>query len=134
MTALIAAAVLAATFTVAAVAKIRDQATTTADFGSLGLPRPELWARVIPVLELATAATLVILPGWGGVVAFGLLAAFTANLAMIVRSGAVATCACFGRASTAPVSGRHLVRNVVLLALALLAARFDGWSFSQLSA
>ncbi|MGI9596173.1 MAG: MauE/DoxX family redox-associated membrane protein, partial [Acidimicrobiales bacterium] len=120
--AVVAALLLAAIFVVAAVAKLRDRPTTVVDFGSLGLPKPELWATAVPLIELATAAVLVVRPGWGGVAAFGLLAAFTANLAMIVKSGRVATCACFGGSSTRPVSSRHLIRNGLLLVLALVAA------------
>ena len=88
------------------------------------------WSSGKPVTELATALGLVVLPGWGGVLAFALLAAFTANLAFVIRSGRVATCACFGGTSTAPVSVRHLVRNGVLLALALAASTHDGWLWS----
>lgn len=125
--ALIAALVLAVVFVIAAVAKLADRDGTTDDFGSLGLPEPARWATLVPLLELAVALTLVVLPGWGGVVAFALLAAFTANLAIVLRSGRVAHCACFGGSSTKPVSVRHLLRNAGLLLLALLAATFDGW-------
>ncbi len=128
--ALAAALALAATFGVAAVAKLRSAAATEADFASLGLPRPDLWVRLVPAMESATAAVLVVVPGWGGVLAFALLAAFTANLAAVLRSGRVASCACFGGATATPVSSRHLVRNGILLAVALLAATFDGTSWS----
>lgn len=123
----LAAVVLAAVFGYAAVAKLRNRAATVTDFASLGLPRAELWAVAVPVAELVTAAALLIVPGWGGVLAFALLAAFTANLALVIRSGRIASCACFGGASTEPVSNRHLIRNGVLLVLALVAATSDGW-------
>ncbi len=122
-----AAIFLAATFCIAAVAKLRSPDATAADFASLGLPKPPLWARLIPLLELATALLLLLAPGWGGVVSFALLAAFTANLFFVIRSGRVASCACFGGSSTEPVSSRHLLRNGVLLILASIAASFDGW-------
>ncbi len=121
-----AAIALAALLGFAAVAKLRSPVATETDFASLGLPNPRFWAMAVPVAELLTAAVLIALPGWGGVLAFGLLAAFTANLALVIRSGRVASCACFGGTSAAPVSARHLVRNAVLLAMALLAATFDG--------
>lgn len=126
-----AAVALAAIFIYASVAKLRARDATAEDFRSLGLPEPARWAILVPVLELAVASLLVVLPGWGGVAAFGLLAAFTANLALVLRSGRVAHCACFGGASTKPVSGRHLARNVALLALALLAATVDGPIWAQ---
>lgn len=124
---LAAAIVLAAVLVVAAVAKLRDPEATAADFASLGLPAGPLLARAVPAAELATAAALVLNPGWGGVVAFALLAAFTAVLASVIRSGRVATCACFGGSTAEPVSARHLVRNGVLLALAAIAATLPGW-------
>lgn len=123
----LAAILLAAVFVYAALAKLRDRSATTADFASLGLPRAEVWAVIVPATELITATTLAVVPGWGGVLAFALLAAFTTSLALVIRSGRVATCACFGGASTEPVSGRHLIRNGVLLAMALVAATSDGW-------
>jgi uncharacterized membrane protein YphA (DoxX/SURF4 family) len=131
--AIASAVILAATFLVAAVAKFRSKSATTTDFQSLGLPQPALWAVVVPLLEVITAFLLLVVPGWGGVAAFTLLAAFTANLALVLRSGRVATCACFGGASATPVSGRHLLRNAVLLALALMASTFDGWIFAAAS-
>jgi uncharacterized membrane protein YphA (DoxX/SURF4 family) len=122
----IAALALAVVLVVAAGSKLRDLAATEADFASLGLSNPQFWARAVPAAELATAAGLIASPGWGGVAAFALLAAFTATLAVVIRSGRVATCACFGGSSTKPVSVRHLLRNGVLLAMALLASTFDG--------
>lgn len=125
--ALLAAFALAFTFVVAAVAKLRSPVETAEDFRSLGLPRPDLAARLVPAVELVTAAALILSPGWGAVCAFAILAAFTATLAAVVRSGRVVSCACFGGTSSAPVSKRHLVRNGVLLVLALVATVFDGW-------
>ena len=121
-----AALALAAVFTLAAQAKARRPEATADDFAALGLPWPGPLARVVPVVESATAVLLVVLPGWGGVVAFGLLAVFSANLFVVVRSGRVVSCACFGNHDRAPVTVRHLVRNGLLAMLALAAATFDG--------
>ncbi len=120
--ALVAALVLALVFVVAGVAKLRRPGATAEDFAELGLPLAGPLAVVVPVVELACAALLVVVPGWGGVASFGLLALFTANLAVVVRSGRVVRCACFGAADRDPVSVRHLVRNAVLAVLALAAA------------
>lgn len=127
LVAVAAALVLAATLLLAAAAKLRDRSATARDFGSLGLPRPAMWAVATPLVEVATAAVLIVAPGWGGVAAFALLAGFTATLAVVIGTGRVATCACFGGSSTEPVSVRHLARNAVLLVLAALAATYDGW-------
>lgn len=120
--ALAAALILAAVLATAGAAKLRHPAATTEDFAGLGLPRPATLAVLVPLVEFGCAALLVVLPGWGGVVAFGLLALFTALLVTVVRSGRVVTCACFGANDRRPVSTRHLLRNGALGLLALAAA------------
>ena len=122
----IAALVLAVVLTWAAVAKLRANAETIEDFSSLGLPAARPLSIAVPVAELFIAGLLVVVPGWGGVVAFALLAGFTTLLISVIRSGRVARCACFGQRSSAAVDGRHVGRNLVLIGLAALAATFDG--------
>lgn len=121
------ALVLALVFMWAAAAKLRDQANTVADFASLGLPRPRVLAKVVPVLEIAVAILLAIWPGWGGVAAFTLLVVFTTVLVAVIRSGATAACACFGGTSSHPVGMRHLIRNAGLLCLAIAATTVGPW-------
>ena len=123
----LSALVLAATFTVAALAKLSNRDSTAEDFASMGLPGPTRLAIVVPAVELVTAALLVVAPGGGGVLALALLVGFTTNLILVMRSGRVATCACFGGSSAEPISGRHLVRNAGFGLLAAAAALFDGW-------
>ena len=53
----------------------------------------------------------------GPVVAAALLGVLTGGIALAVRRGTSAPCACFG-ASTRPLGGRHLVRNAILLLVA----------------
>lgn len=132
LAAAVAAVILAATFVVAAGSKLRDRRRTADDFASLGLPAPDRLAVLVPAAELLTAVALTVTPGWGGVLAFGLLAGFTTHLTLVMRSGLVATCACFGGASAKPISARHLFRNAVLAVLALVAATFDGWIWGLL--
>ncbi len=119
------AVALAATFAVAALLKLRDPRGTADDFASLGLPRPTVLARIVPVTELGVAVALVSLPGWGATAAFALLAAFTTVLAGVVRSGRVVSCACFGGANSEPVDVGHLARNALLMALALPVLGID---------
>lgn len=128
-----AALALAAVMVRAAVAKLGSRQETADDFASLGLVAAGPLAVIVPILELAVAVLLVVAPGWGGVVAAALLTAFTAVLARVLRrpEGLAPSCACFGGASRSPLSWRHLVRNGTLLALALVAASFDG-AFSPL--
>jgi len=118
----IAGLVLAAVFGLAAVAKARRPAETEREISELGLVAPRLLSRAIPVVELTVAAMLVVIPPWGGMAAFALLAAFTTVLVGVIRSGRVVSCACFGGASDQPVGHRTLLRNAVLMALALAAA------------
>ena len=108
-------------FVVAGLAKLRRPEATAEDFADLGLPWAGPLARLVPLVELACAALLAVLPGWGGVASFGLLAMFSANLAVVIRSGRVVSCACFGARDRDPVSVRHLVRNAGLALLALAA-------------
>lgn len=87
----------------------------------LGAPR---WAvPVVPWVEVALGSLLAarVLPPVVGVVAAGLLAAFTGLLVTRLAQGRRPPCACFGR-SARPLGPGSVVRNVVLTALALVAA------------
>jgi hypothetical protein len=106
-------------FALAALSKLADRATTARGFRALGVPGR--LATLVPVVELAVAATLVVLPGWGAALALALLVAFTTLLALAVRRGVTAPCNCFGRARSAPVSHVELARNGTLLVGALVA-------------
>ena len=71
-----------------------------------------LSAAVAGVLDLVPAGPVV---RFGGlVVAAALLGVLTVGIALALRRGTSAPCACFG-ASTRPLGGRHLVRNTLLL-------------------
>ena len=119
-----AAAALAAVFVVAAVAKARDLAGTAEELAALRIRQPNLVARALIPIELAVAVALLVAPAWGAVAAFAVLAAFTAVLVGVVRSGRSASCRCFGAMSTEPISWRTVARNLVLLAVAALVAVF----------
>ena len=118
----LAAYLLAAIFLFAAITKIRQPDEVETDFAELGLAWPRTLARLVPALELGCAVLLVSAPGWGGVASFALLAAFTAVLVNVVRTGRVVACRCFGALSEEPVSTRTLVRNAALLTLAAIAS------------
>src|SRR5688500_9193333 len=114
-----AALALAAVFTWAGVAKLANAASTKAGFRELGLPA--VAATVVPIVELALAAVLIVIPAWGAVFALALLTGFATFLALVIRSGVRAGCTCFGSVRRAPVSWRALVRNAALAALAMVA-------------
>jgi hypothetical protein len=69
-------------------------------------------APVLTVAALAGAAALTIV--------------LTAGVAMAVRRGAVAPCACFGSGSGSPLSGVHLARNAFLLVVLAAGAASVG--------
>lgn len=118
---LLAAYLLAAVLVVASTTKLGRPAAVAADFAELGLAQPAALARAVPLLELGCAVLLVTVPEWGGVASFALLAAFTAVLVNVIRSGRVVACRCFGALTDEPVSPRTLARNAALLTLALIA-------------
>ncbi len=121
----ILAVVVAATLVAAAVAKLRTPARTAADFTALGLPAPQLLARVVPAVEVAVAVALLVAPGWGALAAVALLVLFTLLLVGLIRSGQPISCACFGTVSDEPVSWVEVVRNVALLVAAGSAIPID---------
>ncbi|HXV94363.1 MAG TPA: MauE/DoxX family redox-associated membrane protein [Pseudonocardia sp.] len=112
------AGVVAGVFAVSAVVKFRDPVSFRAGVRAFRLLPDRAVApvaRIVPPLE-AAAAVLVLVPltrTAGFVLAAALLLAFAAGMLGVLRRGAVASCACFGRSSR-PVAPRHVVRNVVL--------------------
>ncbi len=118
----VSAILLALVLAASAVLKLRDLGAVTKNFAALGMPKPGLLSRLVPLAEVGLAFGLIVAPAWAGVAAFGLLAVFTAVLVSILHSGSGVACTCFGSLSTAPVSARHVMRNVALMALATMAA------------
>lgn len=121
----IGAVVLAGVLAWAAVLKVANHDSTVEGFALLGLPRPAQAAWLVPVLELAIAVALVLVPGWGGVAAFVMLSGFTTFLITMIRSGVSVPCRCFGASGEAAVSKRDVARNMVLLVVAGSSATLD---------
>lgn len=88
-----------------------------------GFGAPGWIAPIVPWLELVLGATLVvqIAEPWPAVGAVAILVLFTALIARHLIAGRRPECACFGAWSAKPIGVGHLVRNTVLLALAVLA-------------
>jgi hypothetical protein len=116
-------------FVIAVAGKLR-RATAFTDFvGSVrqmgvlpsALARPA--AVAVAAAELAIVLALAVPARQPGVLGFGLavglLAAMTAGIAMSLARGNREPCRCFGRSET-PLGARHVGRNVVLVAVALL--------------
>ncbi len=107
-------------------AKLRSGEDVQATFTRLRVPRPlaaPALARAFPWLELLLAAALVLpFTVLRPVVGLAAVALFAAFLVLVVRAkGNGVSCGCFGEASAAPISRWTVVRNVVFLALAVMA-------------
>nr|BFE60911.1 methylamine utilization protein MauE [Dactylosporangium thailandense] len=134
----VAARLLVATvFVVALAGKVGSRRAYTAFADSLRQMRvvpPRLVAPAAAgsvAAEVAVVALLLVPARWaavaGFVIAAGLLAVFAGAIALSLRTGSRAPCRCFG-ASTTPLGRGHIVRNAVLVAIALagLAAAAGG--------
>ncbi|MCU1462569.1 MAG: hypothetical protein JWO37_2644 [Acidimicrobiales bacterium] len=117
----VAAVALAAVFVWAAVAKLRAPVATAQAFRAMRIRHSGLAARAVPVSELAVAAALVASPRGGGIVALVALAAMSTVLVVVIRGGRPVPCACFGATRIRPTGTGDLVRNVALMALAVVA-------------
>lgn len=120
-----AAVALAAIFAIAAVAKLRDVAATERNFIGLGLPRASFFARFVPLVELSIVALLLIVPAVGAIAALVALAFFTTFLVGRLRAGVRAPCACFGSSRAQPISALDVIRNLLLMALAIVSLASD---------
>ena len=116
-----AAGVLAATFAWAGASKLGRPGETAAGFADLGLRRPVVLARAVPVAELGLAVTLLAVPAAGAAVTLVLLAGFSLVLVRALHRGDDVRCACFGRAGGPPLSWVELIRNGLLGVLAAVA-------------
>src|SRR5437868_3728212 len=110
--------VLAAIFTVAALAKLHDlpaMARTLAQFGV-----PQCWARgasyAVAISELAVAAALLFVATspYAAAAALALLAVFTAVIGYNLAHGRKPACNCFGEISSKPIGPFTMIRNLLL--------------------
>lgn len=92
---------------------------TAAAFGA-----PSWLARALPWVEVVLGAVLLAGVGlpWTAMAAAGLLSGFTAAVAVRLRRGEAVPCGCFGETSPEPVGPDTVLRNVLLVALALVGA------------
>ncbi|MEU1330739.1 MauE/DoxX family redox-associated membrane protein [Streptomyces sp. NPDC005865] len=123
---------LAAMFVFSSVTKLRDIEALAEHIGStVSLPlRSSAVAWSVVVAEAAAVLGLVLSDRVGFLVAAAVLIGFTGYLAHVMRSGRAVSCGCTG-SSGADVSGIHLVRNGIALALAaggLFAPHVPLWS------
>lgn len=122
------ALLLALVLVVSGAAKVRDPRSTRESFYTLGLPlrlTRSAAPRVLPWVELALALALVVTSGvLQNVVAIGTVALFAGYLMVIVRASRFpekVECGCLGKLGLGTVGPVTVVRNVLLLGLAVAA-------------
>ncbi|MFI6595862.1 MauE/DoxX family redox-associated membrane protein [Nonomuraea sp. NPDC050536] len=119
---------IAAVFLASAFSKIRSKRQFelfTASAVELGLPSfvpSRLGAAAIVAMEAAVSPLLLLLPVVGFCLAVALLAVFITGIVRVHRAGEKVACRCFGGDSQTPLGPRHVVRNALLIAVALAGA------------
>ncbi len=115
------ALVLSELFVMAGLSKLRDTAATQRSFVALGVPAAGFASGAVPATEIVIALLLVAVPVVGALAALTTLAFFTTFVARQLRHGVVVPCACFGAASTEPLSFQKLIDNVAMMLAAFFA-------------
>lgn len=121
-----ARAVLGASMATAGAAKLLDLRSFDRAVRALGVPErvAPVVARMVPLVELALAVGLVVdaTARAAAVLAAALLLAFTSLLAWNLHRGRRPACNCFGSSAAEPIGARSVIRNIVLVAIAGVAA------------
>jgi hypothetical protein len=118
----VAAILLGAAFVLAGASKLAAGRTWPGQGAGLGAPP---WSiRPLPWIELGLGAILIsnLVRRPAAIAALVLLVVFSGLLIARLREGRHPPCACFGAWSASPLGVGHLVRNGVLVALAVVAA------------
>jgi thiol-disulfide isomerase/thioredoxin len=127
---LAARCLLAAVFAVAAVGKARDRAGAREALIAFDVPSSLAapGSVLLPIAEVIAAILLVLAPTAvaGAVLAVVLLGAFTVAIARQLAAGRAPECHCFGQLQSEPIGPSSLVRNVVLVALAVVVIAGGG--------
>lgn len=118
----IAAILVGMVFLMAAVTKLAGSADWQRQAQGLGVPR--VIAVMVPFVEAALGALLMVqwhrtAVAWCAV---AVLVGFTMLLALRLAQGQRPPCACFGALSARPIGPGNVVRNLVLIAIAVVAA------------
>jgi len=128
------AVVLSAVLAGAAVVKLNSLHATAAEFAALGLGRSRALPALVAIAEIGAAVALIVRPPLGATVAGLLLVAFTGVLTWALAADRQVSCGCFGPLSSEPVSSTTVFRNVVLLALAVMAGTRTNLAVPDLAA
>lgn len=114
-----------AVFVFAGVTKIALGPDWQVQARNLGVPQITVrFVRFIPWLEIVIGLGLIarVVSGVINTVALIMLISFTALIIGQLMHGRRPPCACFGRRSTRPIGWSNVTRNMVLIALVLVAA------------
>ena len=107
-------------FAFAALLKLATYAKSTKRMQALGYPKLGLAALV--VAELLVAALLIVREDLGAYLAIVTLSAFTFVLVWLRRNNTALPCPCFGSNAEVVPNGLSIVRNIGLIAIAVLVA------------
>lgn len=119
---IIAGVLVALVFLLAGVTKVARPGLWRSEAAGMGVHR--FFVPFVPWVEVVLGALLVAqvqrhIVAWFAVC---LLLVFTGFIALRLRQGSHAPCACFGALSAKPIAAGNLVRNAVFVGLALAAA------------
>jgi uncharacterized membrane protein YphA (DoxX/SURF4 family) len=117
----VAAVIVGIAFVVAGAAKLASGRVWRDGARDLGAPS---WiVPFVPWVELVVGALLIVqlFEPWPAIAAILMLVAFTGLIAVRLRAGERPVCACFGQWSAREIGPGQLVRNAVLLAVAIVA-------------
>jgi len=113
---------LGAVFVVAGVLKLSAPSQWRRQSADLGVP--SVIAALLPIVEVIVGALLIaqLARRVVAIIAALLLLAFTALLVIRLVQGRRPPCACFGTLSAKPIGWTNVVRNAMLIALAIVVA------------
>ncbi len=116
------AGIVGAVFVFAAVAKFFMGSNWLLQARDLGVPR--VLMGFVPWVEFAVGLALLgrVVPMLAYLAAALLLVAFTVLIVSKLQRGQHPQCACFGRRSSKPIGWSNVTRNLVLIALIVVAA------------
>jgi uncharacterized membrane protein YphA (DoxX/SURF4 family) len=118
---LVAAILLGLVLVAAGVLKLVEGPAWLKQAADMDVSRPV--AMIVPYVEIVIGvlvATQVFAP-WPALAALGLLIVFTVVIVRRILDGSRPPCACFGSRSKRPLGAYHVVRNLVFVALAVVA-------------
>jgi hypothetical protein len=118
---IVAGIALGAAFLWAGGLKLAQGPTWSRQAADMGVGREV--ALAVPYVEVVVGALVAsqIFAPWPAVVALVLLLAYTALIVLRLLDGSRPPCACFGSRSTRPLGAYHVLRNLGLIALVLVA-------------